>query len=805
MTTITVSRDGSRFRALSAAFCIFAAASLHAGTTYYLNASEGGGDNKSWITPGNWTTYATNSLSGAIAAGGAQATAFSSEDGFVVPCYEDLRTVGSTTASCEWTGKYLQIGGVKFRKNYETAVLRLYTRGANVSVSYLNDGLILAGKGCLMPYYSSNPYHAYGFVTVTAADSRYPAEIRQNKSAYNATLYLHDKFKSAAGTYANINSATNGFNVITYDTTEYYGSLTLTNLIDTASVKFTLNTDFPGSISISTNVTLKTAANCTIGNLMVHDGATIDVTAGALNVTGTFAQPGKVRVIMPEMADPMKPQTDVLLSVPCEVDLGGFELVLADGTQFTYVELNKTTEGGITSVSAFRAGTVSLISSDNNSRSTSYPSAMTNGAQWTDGLWPTNPAIDYVVKRTSGAMNLRTYDSGTISDPNDDFVFGGHSLTIDYGILVAINRSFRSNKLIIRNGGNYYGTPNCHSSLYGPVVADSGTASFSVYSYKRLTIESEISGSGILRFCSVSGSATSESSGHYILTGLNTNFTGTAVVTIPVNTPADISTAANQKKITPRFDRNFTTLYLTDKRNLGAPLDAPNPKALTIENMSRLAITNVNSLVLDDATRGIFINWVGRFLVDAGKSLTIASPLAVYGTMWKEGEGTLVLANPAPAFGADAAGSTPDVDATNRTFRVAGGDVKIASADAVNGLDVVVENAASRIVVDLQSDNADFASFGIRNTKTLTPFAVDGDATEIPVLLYAAEPPAAEVVRGVFTVKSEAYDAVAALVEIAKPAELAGWKVSCEPRDNGDGTKTMRATVKRAGFILSIK
>ena len=100
-----------------AIFAAFGVNVLNAETTYYLNVSEGGGDNKSWTKPENWTTFATNNLSGALAVGGEAATAFSAEDGFIVPCYNTLRTPGSTTASYEWTGKYLQIGGIKYRKN----------------------------------------------------------------------------------------------------------------------------------------------------------------------------------------------------------------------------------------------------------------------------------------------------------------------------------------------------------------------------------------------------------------------------------------------------------------------------------------------------------------------------------------------------------------------------------------------------------------------------------------------------------------------------------------------------------------
>ena len=787
-----------------AIFAAFGVNVLNAETTYYLNVSEGGGDNKSWTKPENWTTFATNNLSGALAVGGEAATAFSAEDGFIVPCYNTLRTPGSTTASYEWTGKYLQIGGIKYRKKYETAMLRQEVRGTDVSVTYGNDGLILAACACYMPYYSAKQYHVNGNVTVTADSAQYLATFQQRNIAYNVSLYLHGKFKSAPGTYAAISSTTNGFKVFLSDTTEYYGFLAATNQYEDANLMLSLETDFPGTLVVSTNATLTTAANGTIANLELLEGAVVDVTAGPLVVTNSFAAAGKVRIVAPALGDHGTTAVrQSLVSLPGTCSPEDFEFVLSDGTAYACDEFVTVTEEGITSISGVNYGNVSLTATDDGNRNSVYPSAMTNAAQWSDSLWPTNPAVDYFVSRLTKTTYLRTFDSGTIAHPADDFVFGGHSLTINNAYLLMLNKSFRSNRLVLRNGGTIRAPNSSDScSLYGPVVADAGYAYFNAYSGYTLTIKDEISGGGDLVFNGPDGASTSAPFANFVLEGINTNFTGTMRVTLPTYMPSD--TVANTNKITPRFDRNYIKLYLTDKRNLGSPLDVPNLKALTIENMSRVAIANTTSLTLDDATRGIFINWVGRFYADAGQTLTIASPLAVQGTMWKEGAGTLVLANPAPTFGADATGTTPDADATNHMFRIAGGVVKIAAVDAVNGLDVVVADASSQIVLDLSSEDADFASYGIRNTKTDSPFAADG-AANIIIRLNTDEPSATRFERGILTVKSAAYPSVDAAVKIAKSAALDGWTVTRTPRDNGDGTTTMVVAVKIGGTRILLR
>jgi hypothetical protein len=262
-------------------------------------------------------------------------------------------------------------------------------------------------------------------------------------------------------------------------------------------------------------------------------------------------------------------------------------------------------------------------------------------------------------------------------------------------------------------------------------------------------------------------------------------------------------------KSTPVFHRNFTTLFLTQDSNLGGELPTLNRKAFTVENMCQVRPDlSLESVTLDNSNRGIFIKWVGRIAANEGQTFTIKSPLAVHGTLWKEGEGTLVLGNPAPTFGEDADGDMPVGDATNHTFRVAGGDVKIASGDAVNGLDVVFTNGAGKIVLDLDSEDETFRTFGLRNTKSQTPFAVEGDIVKIPVVLDFAQPPVRNTQSALFTVPASTdVDTFLSKIDIVKGESLADmvveryWRVN----ENDNNSRTLVAKFTKVGLRIVIK
>jgi hypothetical protein len=233
-----------------------------------------------------------------------------------------------------------------------------------------------------------------------------------------------------------------------------------------------------------------------------------------------------------------------------------------------------------------------------------------------------------------------------------------------------------------------------------------------------------------------------------------------------------------------------------------------NPKAFTIESMSRVKPADeITDLTLDDETRGIFIKWVGRLMANEGQTFTVKSPLAVHGTLWKEGEGTLVLGNPALKFGENADSDEPDADATNCMFRVAAGDVKITSGDAVNGLDMVFTNSASRLVLDLDSEDETFRTFGIRNTKSSVPFMAEGELDKIPVVLYSANPPEIGSSCGLVTVASDNGnpETLVSCLSFVKSPALDGITVHREWVDNKDDTFTLKATFKDVGMRIVIR
>ena len=755
-----LNRNPRRVKALIATMAAFLWVASASATTYYLRHSEGGSSANAWTTGLDCWTDETPSSSwpaspskSSSEIGGSAPASISAEDGFAVPVGNGVTLRVQTTA--EWNGKDLQLGGVFIRNNSsDRAIARQMLRGANIFTHFKNDGLILAEKGRWIPYYSGNTYNITGIVTVVAASRSAAAEIQPARTAKNAIVVLHDKFKSEVDTYCMVSSATNGLDVTFKDTTEYLGTLTVTNIFDDATAAVTLCTDFPGTLEIGSGATLKTPAGCTINNLSLGDGAVLDASAGAFSVTGAFEVAPGATVIYP---------------------------------------------------------TATLQSHDDSSRTKVFDSSMTNASHWSNAAyWPDSATMPggwhYVLSASSG-KRLRTAYEGKIDAPEGDIVFPGLSLTLPASTyLVMLNPSFACTNLVL-DGGQIMPSLYVQAVFTGKITVTANGGS--IYSYlKTSKFESEIEGSGDLRITGASGTASGTPYGYVRLSGLNTNFTGSITATIPIYTPGNLVTETN--KITPRFDRNYMHLQISDKRNLGGPLVAVNPKALTLENMSRLEITEgFTSLTLDEPTRGVFVKWVGRFLSNSGQTMTLVSPLAVYGTMWKEGAGTLVLANPQPTFGADATATMPDGDATNRTLRVVAGTVRIAAGCAVNGLDVVVADGAT-LALDLASGDADVAAYGIRNERTPgTPFAVDGAAANVYLdLVPPADYEGANDVP-VVTVKATDADSVDALLVVRKPTGSGRMRTLAKSRKSVtiDETACVTFTVNtlKHGLVFTIK
>lgn len=840
---------------------------------YYLNVSEASGAQGSWIKKENWSTVRSKEKQND--AEHPENLTDCADFGFIVPAdssgYTLINNKGKGVCD-EWNGKYLQLGGI-YSKKTNVAVLRQINREEGTYIWYKNDGLILGSCSKYIPYYSNDPYAVTGTVSVTANDIDCAALLSQRITAKNVTFSFLDTFQGARDSQFAIHSTTQNFNVVFHNATNYFGHICVTNVNEdaTASVKFL--SDCPGSIALTANTTLELDANvdfnsivanegsiltgcegctitnltldnvdwtmpegCVVKNLVLQNGSilkanagseiesltidstsAIDIASGSLTVTDSISHAGKIRFVASSFGgETESPRFMNIISFPATsgITTDVLEFVSANGEALDWDDWALKEENGVVTVEAFKAGYVKLKQpGDDKSYSGDFPSSMIDKDKWSDGNLPTNPLVDYVA-----SYNLRTHDSSADwKNPTDDFVFRGHSLTID-GLdkrFIVCNRSFRCDDLILRNSASFYKRrysgikENDYHNLTvsGTITVENGNSPFHVGFYETLTLNNSFKGSGTVRLTSLSGVGTDASYGHIVITGVSPEFMGSIVVTIPYNMPLDPVTS--HLKITPRFDRNYTRLKLTSKGNLGGELPALNRTAFTIENMSRVQPDpDIESLTLDEPTRGVFIKWVGRLYADVGQTFTVASPLAVHGTLWKEGAGTLVLANPAPTFGENADSETSiDQDATNRTFRVAGGDVKISSGDAVNGLDVVFTNGAGKIVLDLDSEDETFRTFGLRNTKSQTPFAVEGDIAQIPVMLDFDEPPARNTERALFTFAGENPESFLSSVSIVKGEALKGmvveryWRVN----ENDNNSRTLVAKFTKVGLRIVIK
>jgi hypothetical protein len=776
---------------------------------YYLWKQDNSSTVKSWSTPANWVENCEKSGNVLTFSGSAPAD-ITSNDEFVVPAHSSAWTLRTPNSGAQWNGKKLIVGRVYDKTHYRGRI-RHSAKGEDVFVEYCNEGLFLEKFSRYEPV-ESGILNAKGIVTVTADENEYAAELFL-KEKENSHLIFHGPFKGEKGVYAKIMSEKKGSRVTFKDASGYFGLMEVSCPTEEADMTVCLERDFSGTLVLNSNCALVPKAVIKIANLTLNDGAVIDL-ENSFEVTGSVVHSGKIRLIVHEFEgeDPAPRSADITIKMPSsDFTLDDFEIVTPEGKPCIGQTLLKN-EDGTVKITVIKPGYVTLLSGDDGKYSGDYASSMTNAANWSDGRLPTNPLVDYFA-----AYNLRTADSSADwTNPTDDFVFEGRSLTIEgeKTRFLVCNRSFRCEDLIFCDGAQFYKRrysgikeDDYHNlTLSGTITVADGKSPFYVGYYEILTLGCSFKGAGTVCLTSLSGVSTEASRGKFAITGTSPEFMGSIVVTIPYNMPSDPNTKPNN--ITPRFDRNYTTLNLTDKGNLGGKLPAVNPKAFTIENMSQVKpAVGITSLTLDEPTRGIFIKWVGRLMANEGQTFTVKSPLAVHGTLWKEGGGTLGLVNPAPTFGENADSDTPDADATNRMFRVAAGDVKIASGDAVNGLDVVFTNSASRLVLDLDSEDETFRTYGLRNTKSSVPFMAEGELDKIPVVLYSANPPAIGSSCGLVTVASvngNPGTLVSCLSFVKSPA-LNGIIVHREWVDNKDGTFTLKATFKDVGMRIVIR
>ena len=384
--------------------------------------------------------------------------------------------------------------------------------------------------------------------------------------------------------------------------------------------------------------------------------------------------------------------------------------------------------------------------------------SITNASHWSDRDLP-HPGAHYLVSADgSSSFALRTEtDAMTLGgSPFEpiDYTFPGESLSIGNNAHFVVGCSNLTVKLLrMFDGSNFIQAQFTRNTLNGKVSIE-GNTTWHLYFSLRLTVKAEVVGNGEIKLVTANHASPI---GYMLLDNLNTNFTGR----IRVSQTDALAALAG-------FNSTNQTLFIKDGRALGGAGKTFDPKALTLERYGSLCA--LESTAISEPTRGMWINGVGRVKVEPGKTLRYSSPLAVYGTFCKEGSGLLALGNGQPAFGETALADAPDALAANRTFLVREGNVKVTNAYALNGLDIVVEDPDSVILLDAETTDATLATYGIVNVLAPEmPFAVSGEATKIKVgFSCTSEPAWGSKTLAVCTVKKAYADAVGSLLQKVK-------------------------------------
>lgn len=699
-------------------------------------------------------------------------------------------------ADYHFSGRSLTVGDLGATHD---GTLEINVYSANTKLTFDNKGLFLA-NGYLtgLGGYRHRPSLVYGDITVLSPESA-PFRIWSGagESTYtNRTLTLNGNFISAAGTMAIVGDPGKFFaqsgNITTNFTlhlagscSEYRGRLKVSGKRhydgDSYDTRVLLAVpEFSGSITVDGNGILEldsAARRCAVGSLDLESGALLKIPVSAADnarfvVANAFSAAGTVEL---EMAlskyTPVNAGcsfTVIEFPADCDVDPGIFKI--KDAAPFSlspacYRTVVKEVDGGKALVVEVLP-LVTLETGDRNTFSKGYDSAFDKDESWSDGHRP-EAGKHYLVQK--GQCAFRSPEASSAE-------FAGDSLTVkDVCTLMVFSEYL---KLPVTRFCNARFASGSHVA-YAAVEADrfeftGDRNNIIVQIDGEMEMIGPWEGNGI---ANITGNIGHGSNGRLRITGDNSEFMGKIRVTVG--------------DATPDPDAIFQTLLISDGKALGGHMGKMMFDALELTAYGTLEVTN-SFEVTADRNRGIYVNGIGRVNVPANETLAVSTLLTVDGTLVKLGSGTLSLGG-----GLNVAESSK--------LQVADGVLKVAAADAVNGLSVEVSQTAA-LSVDPLTATGDLVDFGIRNDRAQVPFASASGEIELLVGGGAVPDDVKRVECALYTVDSGSFAAVDALVKPRRNGDFKrGWAMRLSSRDNGDGTTTKLAELQRIGFVITVR
>ena len=620
------------------------------------------------------------------------------------------------------------------------------------------------------------------------------------------------------------------YGVTIADASQYYGSIEVTSTngsgVATGSARLVMTTLSAGSASFAESCTfeLTSSAQAVVTNLTLLDGSTLKFALPAspnatpfLTVASSLACDGDVALKFDTSALSLPVSALVtypFLKVPA-TSAAAAALLRLDTTAYTTSrpiisqEADPVTGDVTFSVSFYPR--VTSLSGDGTSTTMSLdadaPSSMTNAAAWSDAR-EVHSGAHYT-------FNIKNANLRTPWCPEGPFEFLGASLTLgaQNSTLILACRDFTCPLLYAGNYDNLklYAAEASDVTFHGDIyIAKELKAR--IYNSHCLTFDGELHGAGNLLL--VSGNSASQSTypgpqrGDLALLRKSEDFTGKVEITSDTATSRRIWSA----------DERYPHVWYSDPKCFGGPLAAFAYDALKIEKMARLITTN--KVVFSDTTRGLYLADIAQLETpEADDSLTLLQPVTVNGSVYKQGAGTLSMGGELKFLDSESAlTDTPPDDASKRTLCIQGGTLKPLAADALNGLDIVFSNSVNvagvnvtdvALELDLDTDDADLKTYGLRNTKTLTPLALSlaGGVTKVPVKLMSEGTGInGAITSAVMTVKSEIAEATFAKLDLQKPDGLDSVHMSRTIIvDDVAGSSTLVVTFKNQGFMMVIK
>lgn len=233
---------------------------------------------------------------------------------------------------------------------------------------------------------------------------------------------------------------------------------------------------------------------------------------------------------------------------------------------------------------------------------------------------------------------------------------------------------------------------------------------------------------------------------------------------------------------------------------LGGAMDEFTYNGVTLgytDTEAYASLTPLQTMTIDEPTRGILISNRFEFAVNDGIAFTVRSPMTYFGELRKSGAGTLVLASKALFVDGDEA--TEPLDGAN-VLKIAAGALKVADAEALNGLAVTLAPEATLRLDGVAT--GDFATYGLKLTRSLSSIAPAEADGRIRIVLDVAEP-ASDFTRNIATFATrEAADAFAA--KAVARLSVPGYRTTLSVVPNGT-FYTVKGEAGRSGMVLIFK